>query len=306
MKRPRLPAVARPPVILQPLSSTSRLRGDRRLIEDAQSDGHDALGEVHHPSSVDGRAGRGQRRHLGPARHAISSARRSGPPASRRRDARPGPTKAVTDASAIAGGGFVDTANQPSPSGTGRPIDTPEDLGHAGGRFPQGRAAVAQGYRRSEDRLPAPDRRRRDQRRRGPAVDRREATHRQHARSHAQRREGARGSEAGPQGAGHRPDDLPARHVHRAVARQPRRGDGDRPHLGGGDPRLVLVRLAHVSDQSRCDSAVADRGALGLDLCRVHDQHDGARGPGHRHGRGGRRCDHRRREYRAPVASQPR
>ena len=71
---------------------------------------------------------------------------------------------------------------------------TPEDLARDGRRLPQRGARCGWAtWPRSTDRLPAADRRRGHQRRPRPAADRREAADGQHARGDPQRREGARG-----------------------------------------------------------------------------------------------------------------
>ena len=74
--------------------------------------------------------------------------------------------KAVTDAAAVAGGGFVDMPNQRIAVRHRSPIEEPEDLAEDDRRVPQRSAASAGRRGRRRDRLPAADRRRRDQRRR--------------------------------------------------------------------------------------------------------------------------------------------
>ena len=74
----RLPAVAHPPVILSPLSSTSRALKIGITSAEAFADGDDRTGPLDDPPAADGRCRRGQRRHLGPARPSVSGARRSG------------------------------------------------------------------------------------------------------------------------------------------------------------------------------------------------------------------------------------
>ena len=129
--------------------------------------------------------------------------------------------KAVTDASVVSGGGFVDMPNQRIAVRHSRGDRGPRGPRQDDRGLPQRGPAAPGRRRRDQGRLPAPDRRRRDQRRRGPAPDRREAADGQHPASDQGSREGPRGAEAGPQGRGHRPDHLPPRGFHRAVAGQP-------------------------------------------------------------------------------------
>ena len=76
---------------------------------------------------------------------------------------------------------------------------------------------------------------------------------------------------------------------------------------GRGDPGPLPVRLADGRHQPRGHPAVADLGDAGPPVdSGVHDQHDGPGRPGDRDGRGGRRRDHRRREHRPPPPAQPR
>ena len=79
-----LPAVAKPPVILQPLSSTSRATEDRHVVRDAVPDGAHGAREVDRPPAAHGDPRRRQRRHLGRARPPAPGARgpRSPPHAS--------------------------------------------------------------------------------------------------------------------------------------------------------------------------------------------------------------------------------
>ena len=110
--------------------------------------------------------------------------------------------KAVTDASAVAGGGFVDMPNQRIAVRHRSPIETPADLAQDDRRVPQRRPAAAGRRGRRQDRLPAADRRRRDRRRgsrrqagsTGPGlllIVEKQPTG-QHPGGHPQRREGAR------------------------------------------------------------------------------------------------------------------
>ena len=75
----RLPAAAQPPVILSPLSSTSRLLKIGVSSKTLIADGPDHSGEVDDPAPADVDPRRGQRRDLGPARQAVPGARRPRP-----------------------------------------------------------------------------------------------------------------------------------------------------------------------------------------------------------------------------------
>ena len=83
-----LPAVARPPVMLSPLSSLSRVMKIGLTSDDALAGRDDHAGEVDDPSAADGDPRRRERRHLGPARSPDPGARRSRPAAGARRDRR--------------------------------------------------------------------------------------------------------------------------------------------------------------------------------------------------------------------------
>ena len=75
--------------------------------------------------------------------------------------------------------------------------------------------------------------------------------------------------------------------VHRAIPEQSLRGDDRRLRAGDRHPAGVPLRLAHGRDQPHGDSAVVDRRDSGPDSDGCDAQHDGHRGPGDRDGRGG-------------------
>ena len=80
-----LPAVARPPVMLSPLSSLSRVMKIGLTSDDPLASGNDHAGQVDGSSAADGDSRGGQRRHLGPARSPASGAGRpDSPPGPRR------------------------------------------------------------------------------------------------------------------------------------------------------------------------------------------------------------------------------
>ena len=183
---------------------------------------------------------------------------------------------------------------------------------HAPGRGEHGRGSragaggvpgglVAHARRRGgrDGGLPSPDRRRRHQRRPRPPAHRREAARREHAVGHQGRGGGDRDLPAGPQGRRDRHDDLPARDVHRDVALEPQPGPAARlparHRRAGALPDGVAER---VHQHHGHPAVAAGRGARAA-LPRRHAEHDGARRPRHRPRRGGRRRDHRRREHRA-------
>ena len=72
-----LPAVARPPVMLSPLSSLSRVHEDRHHVGHAVADGAEHARQVDDSAAADGDSGRRERGHLGPARPADPGAGRS-------------------------------------------------------------------------------------------------------------------------------------------------------------------------------------------------------------------------------------
>ena len=92
-------------------------------------------------------------------------------------------------------------------------------------------------------------------------------------------------SKPGLQGPRNRSDDLPPGDVHRAIALQPVACDGRRLRPGGRDSVRVSVRLADGHHQPDGHSAVADRRRPGAALPRRHAEHDGHRRPGDRAGR---------------------
>ena len=79
VEAPRLPAAARPPVILLAAVVDQPAAQDRRVVEDALADGPDDPGQVDDPAPADGDPRRGQRRDLGPARPAVPGAGRPRP-----------------------------------------------------------------------------------------------------------------------------------------------------------------------------------------------------------------------------------
>jgi CzcA family heavy metal efflux pump len=137
VEAPRLPAVARPPVILQPLSSTSRLLKIGVSSKVLDQMGMTLLAKyIIRPRlmAVPGVANVaiwGQRDTQFQVLVDPDRLRANGVTLDQ-------VTKAVTDASAIAGGGFVDTANQRIAVRHRSPIDTPEDLGKAVVAFRKG------------------------------------------------------------------------------------------------------------------------------------------------------------------------
>ena len=187
----RLPAVARPPVMLSPLSSTSRVLKIGVTSRHAFADGHDDPRPVDDPPAVDGDSRRGERGHLGAARSAVSGAGRSRASAGARRHA--GGRRARRDRGHGPGRRRI-LSTRPISALARAAIDR-----HAARRriWPMplsifGPGAVATGRRcRRCRRLSAADRRRGNQRRAGLAADRRKATLGQHAGRDAQGRSGA-------------------------------------------------------------------------------------------------------------------
>jgi CzcA family heavy metal efflux pump len=137
VEAPRLPAVARPPVILQPLSSTSRLLKIGVSSKTLNQMEMTLLAKyVIRPRlmAVPGVANVaiwGQRDTQFQVLIDPDRLRANGVSLDQ-------VTKAVTDASAIAGGGFMDTANQRLAVRHRSPIDTPEDLGRSVVAFRKG------------------------------------------------------------------------------------------------------------------------------------------------------------------------
>ena len=214
---------------------------------------------------------------------------------------------AVTrEATLPAAGGFVDTPNQRLSVS-----HLQADLGRRGpgpraGRLPDGVAAAPGRRRRGGGGASGAHRRRHHQRRPGPPAHRREAALGQHPRGHPQGRGDPGGDAARAEGPGDRLDHLPPRDLHRDLAAQPAHGHPDRLLAGGGHPGAVPVGLAHGPHQRAGHPPVAAGGGGGPVPARRHHQHHGAGGAGHRARRGGRRRHHRRREHRAPLAGQRR
>ncbi len=173
----RLPAVARPPVILSPLSSTSRLLkigissktlSQRELTLLARWTIRTRLMAVPGVANV---AIWGQRDTQYQVLVDPDRLRANGVTL----DA---VTKAVTDATAVGAGGFVDSPNQRLAVRHRPAVETPEDLANTAVAFRNGAPASARRRGRRADRLAAADRRRGHQRRPRPAPDRREAADR--------------------------------------------------------------------------------------------------------------------------------
>ena len=174
-----LPNVSKPPAMLQPLSSASRVL----MVVDVLS-GHVTRSTcrswpMDHPAAPDGRARRRQRRGLGQARAPAPGPGRPGTPAGRRASQLQQVIETTgnalwvspltfLDASTPGTGGFIDTPNQRLGIQHVLPIRTPQDLAQVriapevtnGTDRPPGRR------RRGRRGSPAADRRRRRRRRR--------------------------------------------------------------------------------------------------------------------------------------------
>ena len=170
---------------------------DRHHVADAVADRDDDDRPMDGAAAIDGRAGRRQRRDLGPARQATAGARRSGSP---RMPITCRSTKCVSsvrDGVSVETGGFVDTPNQRLAVAHAPVVTSAADLAglvvtrRVGAPLRVGDVAtVVQGHQ-----APIGDAIINDVP--GPAADRREAARRQHAAGHARRRAGARDAEAG-------------------------------------------------------------------------------------------------------------
>ena len=194
----RLPAVVKPPVLMSPLFVVEPRAEDRRLVENAVANGTQRTGAVDDPPAADVRAGRGERRHLGPARQAVSSAGGSGATARRRRHARCGDARrrAMRRSSTRADSWTRRTSAWPSASWS--PSARADDLARTVVEFRNGApirlgdvAEVVIGH-------PRADWRRGHQRRPRPAADRRETAVGQHARCHARSGDAPSPIETGP------------------------------------------------------------------------------------------------------------
>ena len=109
------------------------------------------------------------------------------------------------------------------------------------------------------------------------------------------------GDEARAEGRQRRHHDLPAGFLRPDLDRQPHRSAADRRSARGGGPHPVHVLVAQRGDQPRRHPALAHRGRPRPGLERLHDQHDGARGLRDRHRGRRRRRDRRLREHRARL-----
>ena len=258
------PTVAQPPVILQPLSSTSRVLKigvwSKTLSQQDLTD----PGPVDDPAEADVGARRGQRRHLGPARQAVPGARRSRPAAGQRRHARRG----------RAGGRRRGRRWRPAASSTRRTSGWPSATSRRSSSRTTWRATVVD-FRGGApirlgdvadvvDRLAAADRRRGHQRRPRPAADRREAAGGQHARSDARGRSRPwKTLQPGLQDVEIDPTIFrPATFIERALDNLTH-ALVDRLRAGGRHPGRVPVRLADGAHQPDGDPAVAGRGGAG-------------------------------------------
>ena len=303
---PTLPAVAHAPVILQPLSSTSRAMKIAMWSETLSAlELSDVARWVVRPQlmSIKGVANVaiwGQRdRELqvlaDPERLAAS-----------------GVTLAALERAARAAvpqdsGGFIDTPNQrlalrhvPAVEDPRRPGAGPDSRHDAAHRRRGGSSRGARSSDRRCDRggwqLPGSR----------AAADRREAHRRQYAPDLAGRRGRHGAAAAGPGRNRVRYHGLQTRHLHRALARQPVPRAAHRLRAGGPGADRVPLRMARGPDQHDRHPALARRRCRRPACARGDDQHDGPGRTGDRRRGGGRRCDHRRREHRAAPAAEPR
>ena len=220
----RLPAVAKPPVILSPLSSTSRVL-KIGIWSDKDANGNDVMSQMDMSElarwtirprlmAVSGVAnvaiwGQRDRQYqvlVDPERlraHNLSLA---------------DVERAAGDAAPWSGGGFVDTPNQRLPVRHVSTIVTAEDLARSVVAFRDGAPLRLGDVAEVQGRSSAADRRRDHQRRPWSAADRRKTADRQHAGRDPQRRSRLGRDEAGLAGRSSRFDDLPPGDVHRDVA----------------------------------------------------------------------------------------
>ena len=286
MEASRLPVVARPPVMLSPLSTTSRVlkigvtsktMTQMELSELAKWTIRPNLMAIQGVANV---AIWGQRDHqlqvlVDPERlraHAVTL------------DAI---QRAVADAVSLSGGGFVDTPNQRIAVRQMTGVDGPDDLGEAIVDYRTGSpillrdvATIVEGFP-----LPIGDAVIND----GPGLllivekqpwgNTLEVTQKVEAALEALK--------PGLEGRRHGSDDFSSGHIHRTVAAQLAARDGRRLSIGYRDSAGIPVRLADVSHQSDGDSLVADRRVTRRVLHGVDHQHDGHCRVGHCTGRSG-------------------
>ena len=277
---------------------------DRRHVEGPQPGRADHAHPVDRPAAADGVARRGQRRDLGPARSSDPGARGSGAASRARGDARRRDAQRRRRGDSRSGRVHRDTepAHGRDAPGRGEHGRRP---GAGPGGVPGGIVAHARRRGGGHRRLSSPDWGCRHQRRPRPPAHRREAARREHAVGHPGRGGGDRDVPAWPQGRRDRHDDLPARDVHRDVAVEPQPRAPARLRAGHRRAGALPHGMAERLHQHHGHSAVAaGRGARAA-LPRRDLEHDGARRPRYRPRRGGRRCDHRRREHREALEAEP-
>ena len=315
--RRRLPTWAAPPVMMPPLSATSRvmkigLSSDERLPDRAVDDRL-----LDDPSSaccacpawptsaiwgerLKTAAGAGRSRTAAQltASRSTRSWRPPRTPSTRVSEVfRRGARSARADS--------IETPNQRLAIRHVLPIIAPDDLSKVGveesGRQAARCSATSPTWWTDH---PAADRRRRHQRRPRPAARRREVSVGQHARGDARGRGGAGRVAARPA----RRRDRLARSSGRPPSSRwrstisPWRCSSAVLLVIAGPGRLP-VRVAHGADQPGGDPAVADGGGARAPPARRNHQHDDPGGAGDRPRRRRRRRDHRRREHRAAPAS---
>ena len=213
--------------------------------------------------------------------------------------------RSAGDAVIPAAGGFIETPNQRMAVTHQAAVNTAADLARVPVAFRAGSSLTLGDVAEVTEGHPAAHRRRRHQRRPGPPPHRREATRREYAVGHPSRGSGDRDVPAGPQGRRDRHDDLPACDVHRDVALEPQSGAAPRLPARDRRARALPDGVAQRIHQHHGHPALAaGRGARAA-LPRRDPEHDGARRPGHRPRRGGRRCDHRCREHRPALEVEP-
>ena len=313
---PTLPTWASPPVMIQPLSSTSRvmkigLTSDSLSLIEMSTIAYWKIrarllrvpGVANTP--IWGERLQQMQVHVDPQKlkeHGVSLLRVMDDTA----NALDAGLLRFSDGSVIGTGGFIDTPNQRLNVQHVLPIVSPKDLANVAIEKQDGKPlTLADVATLVEDHQPlAGDAVIND----GPGlmliVEKLPVG--EHARGHPRGRGGDQGAATRPARDGDRHDHLPAGDVHRGVDRQPDEGAPDRLAPRRPRPRLLPLRVACRRDQPGLDPDVADRCGHRALPARHDDQRDGPGGVRDRSGGGRRRRDHRRREHRPPAPPAPR